>query len=88
MTGSALELVTAGVVVNRLGRTRDAATGHEQLVASYGDLVVGPIHLWAAIAEASAQSCPCTPSASALAPRSRAEFTALLAQVDLLPKDA
>lgn len=53
-----IDLVTAGVVVNRLGRTRDARYWHDQLVASYGDLVLGPIHLRAAVAEAAAQSLP------------------------------
>ena len=85
------ELVTAGVVVNRLGRTRDARYWHEQLVASYEDLVVGPIHLRAAIAEASAQSLPLHALGQrAGAEIAAAEFTALLAQVvpDLSPKDA
>ncbi len=85
------DLVTAGVVVNRLGRTRDARYWHEQLVANYGELVVGPIHLRAAIAEASAQSLPLhalghRPGAETAAD----EFTALLDRVvpDLPPKDA
>ena len=77
-----IDLVTAGVVVNRLGRTRDARYWHEQLVENYGDLVVGPIHLRAAVAEASAQSLPL----HALGHRAGAEvaaeeFTTLLAQV-------
>ena len=76
------ELAVAGIVVNRLGRTRDARYWHEQLVETYGDLVVGPIHLRAAIAEASAQSLPL----HALGQRAGAEtaaqeFADLLAQV-------
>jgi chromosome partitioning protein len=52
------ELRLAGVVVNRLGRTRDARYWHEQLTAEFGDLAVGPIRQRAAIAEAAAQSLP------------------------------
>jgi chromosome partitioning protein len=52
------DLEVAGVVVNRLARTRDARYWHEQLVESYGSLTLGPIHQRAAIAEASAQSLP------------------------------
>mgnify|MGYP001301457063 CR=1 FL=1 len=85
------DLVTAGVVVNRLGRTRDARYWHEQLVAHHGELVVGPIHLRAAVAEASAQSLPLHALGHrAGAETAAAEFTALLARVvpDLPPKDA
>ena len=76
------ELAVAGIVVNRLGRTRDARYWHEQLVETHGDLVVGPIHLRAAVAEASAQSLPL----HALGHRAGAEtaaqeFADLLAQV-------
>jgi chromosome partitioning protein len=52
------DLRLAGVVVNRLGRTRDARYWHEQLAAEFGDLAVGPIRQRAAIAEAAAQSLP------------------------------
>ena len=52
------DLTLAGIAVNRLGRTRDARYWHEQLIESFGDLVVGPIRQRAAIAEASAQSLP------------------------------
>ncbi len=77
-----IDLTTAGVVVNRLGRTRDARYWHDQLVESYGPLVLGPIHLRAAIAEASAQSMPLhalghRPGADTAA----AEFATLLGQV-------
>ena len=50
----------AGIAVNRLGRTRDAAYWHRQLVDAYPDLVHPPVHLRAAIAEAAAQSMPVT----------------------------
>ena len=70
------------MVVNRLGRTRDARYWHEQLIENYGDLVLGPIHLRAAIAEASAQSMPLHALGTrAGADTAAAEFTALLAQV-------
>jgi chromosome partitioning protein len=52
------DLRLAGVVVNRLGRTRDARYWHEQLVEEFGELALGPIRQRAAIAEAAAQSLP------------------------------
>lgn len=49
----------AGIVVNRLARTRDAAYWHGQLIESHGDLVMEPaIAMRAAVAEAAAQSIP------------------------------
>lgn len=49
----------AGIVVNRLGRTRDARYWHEQLREAHPSLVVDPpIRLRAAVAEASAASLP------------------------------
>lgn len=51
-------LSLAGVAVNRLGRTRDARYWHEQLQAEHGDLVLPPIRLRAAVAEAAARSLP------------------------------
>ncbi|MCD9623847.1 ParA family protein [Rhabdothermincola salaria] len=48
----------AGVAVNRLGRTRDAKYWHGQLCEHYGDDVLEPVRLRAAVAEASAQSLP------------------------------
>jgi chromosome partitioning protein len=76
------ELRVAGIAVNRLGRTRDAKYWHGQLVEQYPDRVLPPIHLRAAIAEASAQSLPIhglgtRPGAAEAA----AEFDALLARI-------
>ncbi|WP_208026822.1 ParA family protein [Rhabdothermincola sediminis] len=51
-------LTIAGIAVNRLGRTRDARYWHDQLVEQYGDEVLPPVHLRAAVAEAAAQSLP------------------------------
>ena len=69
----------AGIAVNRLGRTRDAKYWHGQLVDDYGDLVLSPVHLRAAVAEASAQSLPIHGlGARAGAPEAAAEFDALL----------
>ena len=48
----------AGVAVNRLGRTRDAHYWHTMLLEQYGDQVLAPVHMRAAVAEASAQSLP------------------------------
>jgi chromosome partitioning protein len=51
-------LTVAGIAVNRLGRTRDARYWHEQLVEQLRRSVLPPVHLRAAVAEASAQSLP------------------------------
>ncbi|HVN52099.1 MAG TPA: ParA family protein, partial [Acidimicrobiales bacterium] len=51
-------LDVAGIVVNRLGRTRDARYWYEQLVETYGEQVLPPVHLRAAIPESAAQSLP------------------------------
>lgn len=51
-------LDVAGIVVNRLGRTRDARYWYEQLREAYAESVLPPVHLRAAVAEASAQSLP------------------------------
>ncbi len=48
----------AGIAVNRLGRTRDAHYWHTMLLEQYGDQVFAPVHMRAAVAEASAQSLP------------------------------
>jgi chromosome partitioning protein len=69
----------AGIAVNRLGRTRDAKYWHGQLVEDYGDQVMGPVHLRAAVAEASAQSLPIHAlGARPGALEAAAEFDALL----------
>jgi chromosome partitioning protein len=73
------ELSTAGIVVNRLGRTRDARYWYEQLVETYGDLVLPPVHLRAAIPESAAQSLPIHGLGTrAGAPEAAVEFDALL----------
>ena len=51
-------LTVAGVAVNRLARTRDSRYWHEQLVADHGRLVLPPVSLRAAVAEAGARSLP------------------------------
>ena len=51
-------LAVAGVVVNRLGRTRDARYWYEQLQSDHGDLVLPPVRLRTALAEAAARSAP------------------------------
>lgn len=49
----------AGIVVNRFGRTRDAAYWYEQLRETHGPLLLAPaITARAAVAEAAAQSLP------------------------------
>ena len=73
------ELSTAGIVVNRLGRTRDARYWYEQLVETYGDLVLPPVHQRAAIPESAAQSLPIHGLGTrAGAPEAAVEFDDLL----------
>jgi chromosome partitioning protein len=76
------ELGVAGLAVNRLGRTRDAKYWYEQLVEQYPGQVLPPIHLRAAVAEASAQSLPIHGLGTRSgAPEAAAEFDALLAAI-------
>ena len=51
-------LSVSGVAVNRLARTRDSRYWHEQLIANHGGLVLPPVRLRAAVAEAAARSLP------------------------------
>jgi hypothetical protein len=72
--------VLAGIVVNRLGRTRDNKYWNEQLADTYGDRMLATVALRAAVAEAAAQSLPVhglgnRPGAS----EAMAEFDALFA---------
>ncbi|MCU0311933.1 MAG: ParA family protein [Acidimicrobiales bacterium] len=81
----------AGVAVNRLGRTRDAKYWHAQLVEHYGDDVLPPVRLRAAVAEASAQSLPIHALGHrAGAPEAADEFDALLRAVapELAPPES
>ena len=73
-------LAVAGIVVNRLGRTRDARYWYEQLVESYGELVLPPVHQRAAVPESAAQSLPIHGLGTrAGAPEAAVEFDELLA---------
>jgi chromosome partitioning protein len=75
-------LTVAGIAVNRLGRTRDARYWHDQLVEQYGDRVLPPVHLRAAVAEASAQSLPIHALGHRSgAPEAAEEFDAVLARI-------
>lgn len=72
----------AGIVVNRLGRTRDARYWYEQIVETYGDQVLSPVHARAAIPESAAQSLPIHGmGARPGAPEAAAEFDELFGQV-------
>lgn len=78
--GGALRI--AGIAVNRLGRTRDARYWHDQLIETYGEMVLPAIHLRAAVAEAAAQSLPIHglgPRPGA--PEAAAEFDELLSRI-------
>ena len=73
----------AGIVVNRLARTRDAGYWYEQLQESHRDLVVQPaIRLRAAVAEAAAQSMPIHALTRDGAADAAAEFDALSTALD------
>ncbi len=76
------DLTVAAVVVNRLGRTRDAAYWHGQLEEQFGDLAAGPVRQRAAVAEAAAQSLPLSELGSRSgADEARTEFDAVLDRV-------
>jgi chromosome partitioning protein len=76
------ELGVAGIAVNRLGRTRDARYWFDQLGEQYPGLVLPPVHLRAAVAEAAAQSLPVHGLGTRSgAPEAAAEFDALLAAI-------
>lgn len=89
-------LTVAGVVVNRLGRTRDARYWYGQLQDDYGDAVLPAVHLRAAVAEAAAQSVPLHGmGARAGAAEAADEMAAVLAgvvpelvEIDATPDDA
>lgn len=51
-------LTVAGVVVNRMGRTRDARYWDEQLRTDHGAMVLPAVRLRAAVTEAAANSLP------------------------------
>jgi hypothetical protein len=79
----------AGIVVNRLGRTRDANYWDGQLRELHPDLVVGPaIRLRAAVAEAAAQSTPVHALTRDGAPEASSEFDALAAALGLIEAPA
>ena len=72
----------AGIVVNRLARTRDAKYWYDQLLETYGDQVLPPVRLRAAIPEATAQSLPIHGMGHrAGALEAAAEFDVLLAAI-------
>jgi chromosome partitioning protein len=72
-------LSVAGIVVNRMGRTRDARYWYDQLVEAHGGRVLPPVHLRAAIPESAAQSLPIHGLGTrAGAAEAAAEFDALL----------
>ncbi len=77
------ELRLAGIVVNRLGRTRDARYWHEQLVEAHRNLVIDPpVRLRAAVAEASAASLPLPALDRDGAAEAVAELDAVLSAID------
>ena len=71
-------LTVAGVVVNRMGRTRDARYWNEQLRTDHGSMVLPAIRLRAAVTEAAANSLPIHAlGARPGAPEAAAEFDTL-----------
>jgi len=76
----------AGIVVNRLARTRDARYWDEQLVAAHPGLVVRPaVAHRAAVAEASAQSLPITAFLRSGSAEAAAQFDAVLTHLTRSP---
>jgi chromosome partitioning protein len=79
----------AGIVVNRLGRTRDAAYWDAQLRELHPELVVDPsVRLRAAVAEAAAQSTPVHSLTRDGAAEAAAEFDALARVLGLVTAPA
>jgi chromosome partitioning protein len=79
----------AGIVVNRLARTRDAAYWNDQLRETHPDLVLDPpIRLRAAVAESAAQSLPIHALTRDGAAEAAAEFDALSRSLDPDPRPA
>lgn len=75
-------LPVAGIVVNNVGRTRDATYWNEQIRADHPELVLPPVRQRAAIAEAGAQSLPVHLLGNRAGAREAAdEFAALLREV-------
>ena len=73
----------AGIVVNRLARTRDAGYWNDQLHETHPDLVLDPpIRLRAAVAESAAQSQPIHALTRDGAADAAAEFDALSRRLD------
>ena len=76
----------AGIVVNRLGRTRDAGYWDAQLRELHPGLVIEPsVRLRAAVAEAAAQSAPVHSLTRGGAPEAAAEFDELARALGMLP---
>jgi len=78
----------AGIVVNRLGRTRDGNYWNEQLRELHPDLVLEPaVRLRAAVAEAAAQSLPVHALTRDGATEAAEEFDGLARSLGVLPRD-
>jgi len=72
----------AGIIVNRLGRTRDAGYWARELTVAHPGLVVEPmVRMRAAVAEAAAQSLPLHSLTRSGADEACAEFDALVARL-------
>ena len=67
-----------GIVVNRLGRTRDGRYWDEALREAYPDQCLPPVHLRAAMSEAAAQSMPIHSLRRPGAAEAAAEFDVLM----------
>lgn len=73
----------AGIVINRLARTRDAGYWRDQLVEQHGDSIIGVIRQRAAITEAAAQSLPIHGLKRTGADEAMVEFDGLLKALNL-----
>lgn len=71
----------AGIVINRVVRTRDATYWNQQLRDTHGDLVLAEVRQRAAITESAAMSAPLAGLKRAGAAEAAAEFDAVLEAV-------
>jgi chromosome partitioning protein len=71
----------ARLVINRLGRTRDARYWHDQLIERHRARVLPPVHMRTAVSEAAAQSLPVAALTRTGAAEAALEFRALAAQL-------
>ena len=71
----------ARLVINRLGRTRDARYWHDQLIERHRQRVLPAVQMRTAVSEAAAQSLPVAALTRTGAAEAALEFRAIAAQL-------